>query len=136
MTEREHKPYPDAVLMETRFGNVLMKAVGKNSVFVDHPRGDAAITIRGVVYTVFSGHFYLQDDGRWMDKAPEGHVNSFSMRRENFTDASHAARQTAALELSGIVAKYAEAHPEAFREAELANISNDLRYVEKDIAEA
>lgn len=143
-TTRQYIAYPVA-LMETKYGDVEVTFNGgsPDTLYVHTSYGSGGrcpiIEIRGVQYS-FGVHLERDGDG-WKVKGNTPHeqyqYTTVSRPGPDWNkEPSRAARQTIATMAVEVANRVASMLPEFFKQAEQANLNNDLMTLERKIAEA
>jgi hypothetical protein len=148
MSKREFMSCP-SVKVDTKYGplsyNFFDKCVTVRCLgnYNSHP--EHAFVVRGVQYNA-SADIYLWSDGQWhigkeTDSAWE-QTRALSVWRINFASAksmdnvSDSARKAIAQEFMACLEKLITEQPDLLRQGALADISNDIRSLQKDREEA
>lgn len=111
--------------LTTPLGDILVKALSKDEIFVDANSDGKFLTIRGQDVTTL---FWLtRIDGTWQVLAERGINPKIKWpHRHAFQSASPAAAKSIEDKVVPVVIDWAEAHPEEFIEAEVRRAEMDV----------
>lgn len=137
---RRHMASP-VVLAETKYGDIELTITGPDRIYAHtshHYTGRCPIIdVRNVQYTI--GVHVQKDGDTWRilgDTPYEQYEYTTLHRTDNRGEASRAARRAVASEVVTTVNRVIPMVPELLRDAELANLNNELMTLDREIREA